>query len=63
MAMRALKHLLNATEVTTCRNGIETYRIKMLNDLISYSGQIFKQNPFFFHNTGLPESKKGIILY
>ena len=39
--MKAPKHLLNATEVTACRNGVKTYNIKLLNDLISYSAQIF----------------------
>ena len=46
--MKVAKHLLNATEVTTCRNGVKTYPVKMLNGLISYSGQIFQQNPLFF---------------
>ena len=46
--MKAPKHLLNATEVTTSRNGVEVYHIKMLNGFISYGGQIFKQNPLIF---------------
>ena len=40
--MKAPKHLVNATEVTSCRNGVETYHVKMLNDLVSYRGNIFK---------------------
>ena len=51
--MKAAMHLLNATEVTTCRDGVETYHVKMLNDLLSHSGLIFKQNPLFFHNPRL----------
>ena len=43
--MKAPKQLLNANEVKTSRNGVETYHVKMLNDLKSYNGQIF-------HNTG-----------
>ena len=46
--MKALKHLLTTTEVKTCRNGVETYHVKILSGLISYSSQIFKQNPLFF---------------
>ena len=46
--MKALKHLLNATEGKTYRNELKTYYIRMLNDLVSYRGQIFKQNPLFF---------------
>ena len=42
------KHLLNGTEVTTYGNEVETYYVKMLNGLIPYSGQIFRQNPLFF---------------
>ena len=48
MIMKAPKHLLNTTEVTTCRNGVKTYHVKMLNALISYSNQNFEQNPLFF---------------
>ena len=49
VTMTAPKHLLNATEVTTCRNGVETstYHVKMLNGLISNSGQIFKHIFYF----------------
>ena len=43
------KHLLNAMEKKTCRNGVKTYHIEMLNCIISYSNQIFKQNPFFYN--------------
>ena len=46
--MNASKHLLDATEMTTCRSEVETYHVKMLNGLIAYSGQIFKHNPLFF---------------
>ena len=46
--MKVLKHLLSATEVTTCSNRVETYHVKMLNDLVWYSGQFFKKNPLFF---------------
>ena len=50
--IKAPKHLLNAIEVAICRNGVEMYHIKILNDHsilnISYSSQIFKQNPLFF---------------
>ena len=42
--MKAPKHLLNATEVTTYRNGVEVYHVKMLNGFTLYSGHIFKQN-------------------
>ena len=45
MTMKAPKHLLYANEAKTCRNGVKTYHIKMLNGLKSYSGQTFKQNP------------------
>ena len=48
VTMKAPKHLLNATEQTTWRNRVKTYLIKMLNDLVSYSSQIFKQNLLFF---------------
>ena len=34
VTMKAPKHLLNATEVKPCRNGVKTYHIKMLNGLI-----------------------------
>ena len=37
--MKAPKHLVNATEMTTNRNGVETYHIKMLNGLTSNSSQ------------------------
>ena len=40
-------YLLNTTEVMTCRNVVETDHVKMLNDLLSYIGHIFKQNPLF----------------
>ena len=43
--MKAKKHLLNANEVKTYRNGVESYHVKTLNGLKSYSGQIFTQNP------------------
>ena len=46
--MKAPKNLLNAAEVTTCSNGVETYYKKLLNGLLSYSCQIFKENPLFF---------------
>ena len=46
--MKAPVHLLNTTEVTTFRNGVEVYHAKMPNGLISYSGQILKQNPLIF---------------
>ena len=49
---KAPKHLLNATEVVTCINGVEAYHIRMLNGLTSYSGQIFRENLLFF-KTGL----------
>ena len=45
--MKAPKNLLNATEETTCRNGVKTYLIKMLNGLVSHSSQILKQNLLF----------------
>ena len=48
LIMKVAKHLLNATEVTTCRNGVKIYHVKMLIGIISYSGQIFQQNPLFF---------------
>ena len=41
--MKAPKHLLNINEVTTCRDGVKIYHVKMLNGLISYNCQIFKQ--------------------
>ena len=46
--MKAPEHLLNAPEVKASRNGVEVYHVKMLNDLISYSSQTFKQNPLIF---------------
>ena len=47
MILKALsKHLLNTTEVTTCRNIVKTYHVKILNGTISYSPQIF--NAIFF---------------
>ena len=46
--MKAPKHLLIATKVKTCRNEVETYHVKLLNDLISYSSYIFKHEPLFF---------------
>ena len=46
--MKAPKHLPNTTEMKTCRNAFKAHHIKSLNDLTSYSGQIFKQNPLFF---------------
>ena len=45
--MKTPKHLLNVTEVTTCKNGVETYHVKMLNGLILYDSQIFYQNSLF----------------
>ena len=42
------KHFLNTTEVTNCRGGVERYHVKMINDLISRSGEIFKQDLLFF---------------
>ena len=45
--MKAPMYLLNTTEVMTCRNVVETDHVKMLNDLLSYIGHIFKQNPLF----------------
>ena len=44
----APKDLLNATEGMPCKNGVEMYHVKMLNEIMSYSGQIFKQNPLLF---------------
>ena len=46
--MKAPSHSLNATEVTTCRSGVETSHENANNGLISYSGQIVKQNLLFF---------------
>ena len=50
--MRVPKHLLNTTDVRTCRNGVKTYHGKILNGLISYSGHIshiiFLKEPLFF---------------
>ena len=34
MVMKAPKHLLNANEVTICKNGVKIYHVKMLNGLI-----------------------------
>ena len=45
VTMKAPKHLLNATKVKTCRNGVKTYHVKMLDGLISNNSKIFKQNP------------------
>ena len=46
--MKVTKHLRNATEVRAWRNGVETCHVKMLNGLMSCSGQIFQQSPLFF---------------
>ena len=46
--MKEPKHLLNTIEVTTGKNRVETYYVKMLNGLISFSSQIFKENLLFF---------------
>ena len=58
--MKAPKRLLNTTEVTTCRDGVETYDIKMLNSLISYSRQIFKQKPLFFITQDCVNQRKSL---
>ena len=42
--MKAPKHLLNANEVKTCRNGVETYHVKMLSSFIPYGSQICNRN-------------------
>ena len=34
--MKVPKHLLNADEVNTYRNGVETYHVNMVNILKSY---------------------------
>ena len=60
--MKKPKHLLSATEMTTCRNGVKTYHIKMLDDLIPYSYQIFKQNPLSFIMQDSVLVKESIIL-
>ena len=55
MILKALsKHLLNTTEVTTCRNIVKTYHVKFLNGTISYSPQIFNANLFFFISQSEP---------
>ena len=59
--MKAPKHLLSATEVKTCRDGVETFQVKMLNDLISYSGKIFKQNPLFFIMQDCVNQRKALF--
>ena len=46
--MKAPKHLLNATDMNTCGDRVETDYVKILNDLASYGNQIFEQNPLFF---------------
>ena len=46
--MKASIHLLNVTEVTTCRNGVETFHVEMLSGHISNSGQTLIQNLLFF---------------
>ena len=33
--MKAPKHLLNATKVTTCRSGVETFHVKSLSGFIA----------------------------
>ena len=61
VTMKAPNHLLNDTEVKTCRNGVKTYHIKMLNDLISYCDQIFKQNPLFFIIQDCVNQRKALL--
>ena len=60
--MKAPKHLLNATEMTTSRYGVEVYQIKMLNGFISYSGQIFKQNPLIFMIQDCANQRKAFFI-
>ena len=61
MIIKASKHLMNATEVTICRNGVKTYYIKMQNGFISYSSQIFKQNPLFFITENYVDQRKALF--
>ena len=47
--IKAPKHLLNATEVTTCRKAVEAYHVKMLNGVISYSQDSVSQRKTLFY--------------
>lgn len=48
MFMKSPKHLLNTTEITTSRNGVEILSVKRLSGIMSNNGQIFNQNPLLF---------------
>ena len=48
MCMKSPKHLLNTTEITTSRNGVEILYVKRLSGIMSNNGQIFNQNPLLF---------------
>ena len=61
MIKKTPKHLLSATEVTTCRNGVKTYHVKMLNDLMSYSGQTFKQHLLLFIIQDCVNQRKSLL--
>ena len=56
MTMKAPKHLLNATEVKTCRNGVKTYHVKILHTLIKSLNRIL-----YFSYYRLCQSKKSIF--
>ena len=43
----------------TCRNGVETYHIKMFNEL--YSSHIFKQNHLFFIIQDCDNQRKALF--
>ena len=53
LIMKVPKYLLNAAEVMTCRNGVETFHVKMVNGLISYRGQISNPELIVVHSSGL----------
>ena len=61
--MKAPKYLPNATEVATRKNRVETHLVKMPQGFISYSTQIFKQNPLFFKIQMLIKERYYIISF
>ena len=59
--MKAPKHLLNTAEGTPCRNGVETYHVKMLKGLISHSHLVFKHKLFFFKIQDFASQKNSLF--
>ena len=60
--MKAPKHLLNAMEMTTCRNGVEIYTRHNAKWLYIIQRSNLLTELFTFYNPGPYQLKNGITL-